>query len=325
MFLSPRRNLRRALGGLALIAGVSIAGAAIAQPAYAQGGSDSPTPYSVTDTGITLPAGSTFPDNGHVNIRMLAGNTTGLHFESKCITRDDAECAGARHEAAQYIGASFIPWSAFGVDITTECVTWVQISTYNEHFGEGGQPPIGALCSGTDVPEPEEPEVKIVMANPPQKVDFCGTENDEIQLPSDTDDYYYVVTAEGDTTTVVAHAREGVALRYGDSTAQTVTWVLFLTDKPCDETPTDPPADEEDDQLDPPVKEDTSITTPPTKEDTPSDIVTPASNPTPKKVTTLAETGGAISPSVLMGGAGLLVVGAAVLTAPLLMRRVRNN
>lgn len=114
----------------------------------AMAGSDSPTPYTVDTYGITLPAGHVFRDNGHVNIRSTDG-ATGLHFEAKCVTRTDAECAGPRHTAAQYIGASFIPWSAFG--LTDACVTWVQLSDFNEHFGEGGQEPV---CLGTEEPCP---------------------------------------------------------------------------------------------------------------------------------------------------------------------------
>lgn len=115
------------------------------------GGSDDPTPYTLDIEGITLPAGETFPDNGHVNIRTTQGSF-GVHFESKCITRTDAECAGERHELAQFIGKDFIPWSAFGL-VDEFCVEWVQISQYNEHFGEGGQPP---LCNTPDTP-PEPP------------------------------------------------------------------------------------------------------------------------------------------------------------------------
>lgn len=111
-------------------------------------GSDSPTPYTVDATGITLPAGVVFRDNGHVNVRWNGG-AAGLHFEAKCVTRTDAECAGARHSAAQYIGRSFIPWSAFG--LTDGCVTWVQLSDFNEHFGEGGQEPV---CLGSEEPCP---------------------------------------------------------------------------------------------------------------------------------------------------------------------------
>lgn len=129
-------------------------------------GSDGSTPYSVTTDGITLPSGSTFQDNGHVNLRTTVGNFN-MHFEGKCITRTDAECSGARHDAAQFIGKSFIPWSAFG--LTGQfCVSWVQISQFNEHFGEGGQTPV---CVGTPPVEPpvEEPPVVVeppVILNP---------------------------------------------------------------------------------------------------------------------------------------------------------------
>lgn len=131
------------------------------------GGSDSPTPYTVDVSGITLPSGATFPDNGHVNVRTESG-TFSLHFEGKCITRSDAECAGARHAAAQFIGASFIPWSAFG--ITSGCVEWVQIADFAEHHGEGGQPPV-CLVPPVDppivVPPVEPPIVPPVDPLPP--------------------------------------------------------------------------------------------------------------------------------------------------------------
>lgn len=121
-----------------IMAGALLLGTAA--PAYA-GGSDSPTPYTVDQTGITLPEGQTFQDNGHVNIRTTDGTTVNLHFEGKCIERTDAECAGERHAAAQFIGKSFIPWAAFGLT-ADDCVAWGQLSQYNEHFGEGGQPPV---------------------------------------------------------------------------------------------------------------------------------------------------------------------------------------
>lgn len=131
------------------------------------GGSDAATPYTVDPSGITLPAGQTFPDNGHVNIRTSTGNVN-LHFESKCITRTDAECAGARHDAAQFIGKSFIPWSAFGL---TDCdtVSWVQIAQFNEHYGEGGQPvvTVGTCTPPTSPPTEEPPTEEPPVEEPP--------------------------------------------------------------------------------------------------------------------------------------------------------------
>src|SRR5690606_2285768 len=102
-------------------------------PAYA-GGSDDPTPYTVDSSGITLPDGDTFQDGGHVNLQTTQG-AKNLHFESQNWPAD--------HPKRAYIGKSFIPWSAFGL---TGCfqVSWVQIHGYNEHYGEGGQPPIQA-------------------------------------------------------------------------------------------------------------------------------------------------------------------------------------
>lgn len=109
-------------------------------------GSDSPTPYAVTTEGVQLPDGDAFRDSGHVNTRFYGPEggvlqSAGVHFEAKCIDRTDAECAGARHEHAQYIGRSFIPWSAFGITEGSE-IRWVQVSHHSAHFGEGGQKPI---------------------------------------------------------------------------------------------------------------------------------------------------------------------------------------
>ena len=117
------------------------------------GGSDDPTPYTVDGSGITLPAGQVFEDNGHVNVMTITGSF-GLHFEAKCVVRTDAECAGARHAAAQFIGTGFIPWSAFGI-AGCDSVVWVQLAQFNEHFGEGGQASVKVVpCVGTPTPEP---------------------------------------------------------------------------------------------------------------------------------------------------------------------------
>jgi len=141
-----------------IIIGVVAAVAALltfAGPSYA--GSDSPTPYTVSIDGIHLPQGQVFPDNGHINVRS-GGVTYNVHFEGKCVTRTDAECAGARHDTAQYIGEGFIPWTVIlGSDVKKPwCVDWVQLSGFNEHFGEGGQSPVGTGCA-TPEPEPTLP------------------------------------------------------------------------------------------------------------------------------------------------------------------------
>lgn len=108
------------------------------------GGSDSPTPYTVDRTGITLPAGDTFRAHGHVNIRWTDPNgSSGIHLDPN-----------NGHPGAQWIGKSFIPWAAFGVP-ETACVTWVQISHFNEHYGEGGQKPVCLSDEPTPEPSPE--------------------------------------------------------------------------------------------------------------------------------------------------------------------------
>lgn len=127
------------------------------------GGSDDPTPYTVDGSGITLPAGQVFEDNGHVNVTTITGSF-GLHFEAKCVVRTDAECAGARHAAAQFIGTGFIPWSAFGI-VPCDAVVWVQIAQFNEHFGEGGQASVKVLPCG--VTPPVEPPVDPPVETPP--------------------------------------------------------------------------------------------------------------------------------------------------------------
>lgn len=102
--------------------------------AQASGGSDAPTPYQVTTEGVQLPPGDTFQAHGHVNVRYFDPDgieqTAGIHFDPN----ND-------HPGGQWIGESFIPWSAFGITDGSR-ITWVQISHFNEHFGEGGQKPV---------------------------------------------------------------------------------------------------------------------------------------------------------------------------------------
>lgn len=145
---------------LALAFIISAALILIGSPSYA--GSDSPTPYTVTVDGIQLPAGATFTDGGHVNVKSNQGDR-GIHFE-----------ALNNQPSGQWIGASFLPWSAFGFDTATVCVSWVQLSQYNEHFGEGGQAPIGNGCAPVE-PSPEptvtvtpEPEPSTTVTPTPE-------------------------------------------------------------------------------------------------------------------------------------------------------------
>ena len=58
---------------------------ALALVVVPMGGSDDPTPYTVDESGITLPAGVTFKDNGHVSLKTEPGGGYSTHLPSKCI------------------------------------------------------------------------------------------------------------------------------------------------------------------------------------------------------------------------------------------------
>lgn len=100
------------------------------------GGSDSPTPYTVTSAGVQLPVGDSFRAHGHINWSTTKNASNGMHFDPN-----------NGHPGGAYIGKAFFPISLE----PGECVTWVQISHYNEHFGEGGQEPV---CAPSAEPEP---------------------------------------------------------------------------------------------------------------------------------------------------------------------------
>lgn len=127
--------MKRIFAGIATAALFITALVAGAPPASA-GGSDAPTPYLVTVEGVTLLDGETFQENEHVNWRT-SWEEHGVHF-----------VPNNGHPGAVYIGQSFIP---FNLE-PGECVIWVQVSKYNEHFGEGGQEPV---CK----PNADEPPV----------------------------------------------------------------------------------------------------------------------------------------------------------------------
>lgn len=119
----------------ALIFGVFLLVGVTTVPAVA-GGSNDPTPYTVDTEGITLPAGDTFQSNGHVNIKYLVDGqkkSVGIHMDPN-----------NNQPGGKWIGRSFIPWSAFASDI--QCVTWVQINNYNEHWGEASGKTDNPLC-----------------------------------------------------------------------------------------------------------------------------------------------------------------------------------
>ncbi|MDC7121594.1 hypothetical protein OMK64_08600 [Cellulomonas fimi] len=128
-----------------------VAGSAAAASA---GGSDDPTPYTVTADGLTLPAGRTFVEHDHVNVRYdVDGRTLTAQLHVQAATAQGA-----------FAGRTGLAWTELGLP-DRYCVTWVEVSGYNEHFGEGGQRP---AC--TDAPltaEPVEP-IPAVPAGPPE-------------------------------------------------------------------------------------------------------------------------------------------------------------
>ena len=131
------------------------------------GGSDSPTPYTVTSEGISFPA--PLAAHGHVNVRTDRGSF-GLHFDPN-----------NGHPGAAWIGESFLPWSALG--ISDGCVVWVQWSESNAHHGEGGQAPV---CLTTPSPEPSgeptnEPEPE---PSEPETPDPAPTDGEETSTPT---------------------------------------------------------------------------------------------------------------------------------------------
>jgi hypothetical protein len=147
-----------AVAAVALVLGAAL-------PAQASG-SDGPTPYTVTTQGIYLPDVDVFTDASHVNVRDDKGKTYSIHFESKYADPNNPEWRNLpfNHQDPrnQFYGQSFLPWEALGGFNAKEpfCVTWVQIHTnkgYNQHFGEGGQEPVGTGCqTPPDLIEPGE-------------------------------------------------------------------------------------------------------------------------------------------------------------------------
>ena len=122
--------------------------AELALLAVLTGGSDSPTPYLVDESGITLPVGRVFglSDVQDANVRLTDGTTLNIHFP------------GAPYPAD---GAAALTWLGLGFG-AGDCIEWVQLHGFNEHHGEGGQEPV---CVPT-VP-PVEPPVETPPPTPP--------------------------------------------------------------------------------------------------------------------------------------------------------------
>jgi hypothetical protein len=134
--------LRRAVA-VAPLSVLLLLGSAAAATA---GGSDAPTPYTVTADGLTLPAGRTFVENDHVNVRYVVDGVTlsaQLHVQA-------ATAQGA------LAGRSEVRWSELGLP-AERCVTWVQVSGFNEHFGEGGQRPVCSAAPPAQTAVPVAP------------------------------------------------------------------------------------------------------------------------------------------------------------------------
>jgi hypothetical protein len=115
--------------------------------AAASAGSDAPTPYRVTGTGIELPAGATLQVHGHVNLiytSALGTTSRNVHIE------------GPGTPYGDLAGASTLTWDRAGLP-PDACITWVQVGGYDEHYGEGGQAPVcrtGAPAAPPAAPAP---------------------------------------------------------------------------------------------------------------------------------------------------------------------------
>ncbi|GEA84324.1 MAG: hypothetical protein NVV70_10895 [Cellulomonas sp.] len=149
-----------ALSGLLLLASSASATA---------GGSDAPIPYDVSPEALTLPVGDTFDVHDHVNVRYTKHGRDGsanIHIEPG-------------RSSAALVGKSTVRWELVGVP-QGSCITWVQVSGYDEHFGEGGQKPVcNTTCkpkpnpyptpspSPSESPEPEPSPTPTVTPTPP--------------------------------------------------------------------------------------------------------------------------------------------------------------
>ncbi len=136
-----------------LLGATALAAALILVPSAAHAaGSDSPTPYTVTAQTLTLPAGTTFEANGHINYRVTQLDGTG----EKSFNVHESVPHNGQWPQARYVGTSVYTWTdhpSFAASFPDGyCITWVQVSLYNEHFGEGGQAPV---CTTTPVVDPD--------------------------------------------------------------------------------------------------------------------------------------------------------------------------
>ena len=152
------------------LAAAAITAALVLLPTAAHAGSDSPTPYVVTAAGLTLPTGTTFEEQGHINYRVTALDGTG----ERSFNVHQAVPHNNVWPAAAYVGQSYYAWTdhpSFAAAFPDGyCVTWVQVSLFDEPFGEGGQPPActdpGSPVDPTDPVDPTEPTDPAVPLGP---------------------------------------------------------------------------------------------------------------------------------------------------------------
>jgi len=151
-----------AVTGLLLVSG--------AAGAWATGSDDTHVPYDVTADGVTLPAGDTFSESDHVNVRYTYRGKDGsaqLHIEHD-------------RRTGKVIGKHSVSWETVGVP-DGSCITWVQVSGYDEHFGEGHQQPVCQVkCRHSAKPTPTPSP----SATPAQKT----PEVEETPAPEQTPD-----------------------------------------------------------------------------------------------------------------------------------------
>ncbi|MCC2320777.1 hypothetical protein [Cellulomonas xiejunii] len=138
--MSARRTAALASATTTALTALLLVGAATA----ASAGSDAPPPYRVTGTALELPVGATLQVHGHVNVVYTSARGTAsrnVHIE------------GPGTPFGDLVGTSVLTWDRAGLP-PDACITWVQVSGYDEHYGEGGQAPVCRTGTPSAAPEP---------------------------------------------------------------------------------------------------------------------------------------------------------------------------
>jgi hypothetical protein len=143
----------------AVVTGVLAIGMAVAGVTTAvAAGSDSPVPYTVGATSLTLPSGTTFSsggvNDGNVKYIPLADYVEGQTYRNAPstwhVTSINFHLEGKTGYGKALEKQSVLPFDSVGSDgafrgtlpSTGYCIVWVQVHGFNEHFGEGGQDPV---------------------------------------------------------------------------------------------------------------------------------------------------------------------------------------